>query len=72
MKRTLVEYNYTLTMENGEVFNIKSLKSLGVRKLNTICKEKGSEYKSIVCTTESHTYELSDEKFIEVATRIDW
>ena len=32
MKRTVVEYTYSVTMENGETFNIVSLKSIGVRK----------------------------------------
>ena len=58
-------------MKSGEIFNITSLKPLGVRKLKEICKDKESEYKKSVCTTEAHTYELSDEKFIEVATRLD-
>lgn len=71
MKRTVIEYNYSVTMENGETFNIVSSKSIGVRKLNKVCKDKGSEYKTAVCTTESHTYELSDEKFIELATKLD-
>ena len=71
MKRTIVEYNYGVTMENGEVFNVVSLKPIGVRKLNKICKDKGSEYKMSVCTTESHTYELPDDKFIELATKFD-
>lgn len=71
MKRTVVEYHYNVTMVNGEEFNIVAMKSIGVRKINKMCKDKGSEYKSVVCTTESHTYELSDEKFIELATRLD-
>lgn len=71
MKRMVAEHNYRVTMANGEEFNIVSLKPISVRKLNKICKDKGSEYKEDVCTTESHTYELSDEKFIELATRLD-
>lgn len=71
MKKKLTEYNYTVTMENGEVFEITSFNTVGVRNLNNICKAKGSKCKTAVCTTESHTYELSDEKFIEVATRLD-
>ena len=71
MKKTVVEYTYTLTMKSGEIFNITSLKPLGVRKLKAICKDKDSEYKMSVCTTELHTYEMTDEKFIEVATRLD-
>lgn len=71
MKRTVVEYHYSVTMMNGEEFNIVTNKSISVRKINKMCKDKGSEYKSVICTTESHMYELSDEKFLELATRLD-
>ena len=71
MRKKVVEYNYSVTMENGNVFNIVSLKPIGVRKLNKLCKEEGSECKDVICTTSTHKYELSDEKFIELATRLD-
>lgn len=46
-------------------------RTISVGKLNKICKDRGSVYKTVVCTKESHTYELSDEKFLELATRLD-
>ncbi len=71
MKRTFVEYHYSVTMANGEEFNIVTNKSIGVRKINKMCKDKGSEYKSVICTTELYVYEMSDDKFLELATRLD-
>lgn len=71
MKRTITEYHYSVTMGNGEGFDIVTTKPISSGKLNKICKDKGSVCKTTVYVTESHTYELADDKFIELANRLD-